>query len=51
MALERRVSLKLEEELYIKVENEAKKDKRSVNSMITIILEKFFTPKSKKKSN
>ncbi|HMV42111.1 MAG TPA: hypothetical protein PK079_00685 [Leptospiraceae bacterium] len=48
MPLEERVSLKLTKELYAKVENEAKKDKRSVNSMITIILEKFF---AKKKSD
>ncbi|MBK8393635.1 MAG: hypothetical protein IPL26_00070 [Leptospiraceae bacterium] len=48
MALDKQVSLKLEKALYDKIDNEAKKDKRSVNSMITIILEKFF---AKKKSD
>lgn len=47
MPLEERVSLKLTKELYTKVEIEAKKERRSVNSMITIILEKFFAKKEK----
>ena len=48
MPLEKRVSLKLDEELYGKVENKAKEDRRSINFTITEILEKFFTPKAKK---
>ncbi len=51
MALERRVSLKMDESLYDKVEAKAKEDRRSVNFTIIEILEKALTPKEKKKKS
>ena len=48
MEKERRVSLVIEESLYEKIEADAKKNRRSINLTITLVLEKIF---GKKKSD